>query len=83
SKLENSLRDDSKLYNSDRFARSLIVYMRGAILFQLIHPFLRNYVPYFKNKINDVLESRDYILKTLNNMIEKRNSDFTNIPQKL
>ncbi|RIB29133.1 cytochrome P450 [Gigaspora rosea] len=83
SNLESSLRDDSKLYNSDKFTRALMTYMRGAILIHVIHPFLRRYVPYFKNKVNVILESRDYILKTLNNMIEERKLDFKNNPQKL
>ncbi|KAF0434976.1 cytochrome P450 [Gigaspora margarita] len=83
SNLENSLRKDSKLYNSDKFTRALMTYMRGAIFIHVIHPFLRRYVPYFKNKVNAVLESRDYILKTLDYIIEERKLDFTNTPQKL
>ncbi|KAF0488035.1 cytochrome P450 [Gigaspora margarita] len=81
--LESSLFDDPKVYNSDKFTRAIKAYLRGVSFFYFVHPFLRRYVPYFKNKANAVLESRDYMLKTIDNIIERRTFDLVNTPQKL
>ncbi|KAF0449312.1 cytochrome P450 [Gigaspora margarita] len=82
-KLGSSHFDDPKSYNSDKFSRALIVYNRGLMFFNIVHPFLRRYVPYFKNKADTILKSGDYIFGTMDNMIERRKIDFANNPQKL
>ncbi|CAG8525437.1 1935_t:CDS:2, partial [Cetraspora pellucida] len=83
SKVESSSFNDLKSYNSDKFAQAIVTYMRGLIIFYFIHPFLRCYVPLLRNKANAVLESRDYLFKTIDDMIERRKFDFKNTPQKL
>ncbi|RIB29692.1 cytochrome P450 [Gigaspora rosea] len=83
SKLESSLFDDSKSYNSDKFTQAVMIYIRGLMFFNVVHPILRRYLPYYKKKTNVLLENGDYITKTLNNMIERRNFEFANTPQKL
>ncbi|RIB29135.1 cytochrome P450 [Gigaspora rosea] len=60
-----------------------MTYIRGKMFFNVVHPFLRRYEPYFKNKADALLENGNYILRTLNKMIERRKLDFANIPQKL
>ncbi|RIB29134.1 cytochrome P450 [Gigaspora rosea] len=82
-KLGSSQFDDPKSYNSDKFSRALIAYNRGLMFFNIVHPFLRHYVPYFKNKADAILKSGDYIFGTMDNMIERRKIDFANNPQKL
>ncbi|CAG8666542.1 5725_t:CDS:2, partial [Cetraspora pellucida] len=83
SKLESSFFDDPELYDSDKFAKSILDYKKGLMFFYFTHPFLIRYVSFFKNKANTLLESRDYIMKTLNNIIERRKLEFANTPQKL
>ncbi|CAG8789660.1 12896_t:CDS:2, partial [Cetraspora pellucida] len=83
SELASSSFDDSKPYNSDKFTQALVTYMRGAVIFHVVHPLLRRYVPFFRIKVNKILESRDYLLNTMDDMIERRKLDFKNTPQKL
>ncbi|CAG8616717.1 11008_t:CDS:2 [Dentiscutata erythropus] len=83
SKLENSPFDDPKLYNSDKFTRALVAYTRGLASFYYIHPFFIRNVPYYKNKANILQKNKDYVIKTLDSMIERRKFDFANTPQKL
>ncbi|CAG8807539.1 16479_t:CDS:2, partial [Racocetra persica] len=78
-----SLFDDPKSYNSDKFTQATMAYLRGLMFLNIIPPILRRYVPFFKKKEKALVENADYIIKTLNNMIEKRNFDFANTPLKL
>ncbi|CAG8820247.1 6156_t:CDS:1, partial [Racocetra fulgida] len=71
-----SLFDNPKSYNSDKFTRATMAYLRGLMFLNIIPPILRRYVPFFKRKEKALVENADYIIKTLNNMIEKRNFDF-------
>ncbi|CAG8555519.1 13193_t:CDS:2 [Cetraspora pellucida] len=83
SKLESSSLNDPKLFDSDKFTRAIMIYMRGIIFFHIVPPFLRRYVPFFKKKADALLENRDFILRTIENVIEKRKNDLVNTPQKL
>ncbi|RIB29131.1 cytochrome P450 [Gigaspora rosea] len=75
--------DDPIVYDSDKFSRTTSAHIKGTFSLYDVYPFLLRYVPFFKNKANAILKDRDYILKTLGNMIEKRRFDFANSPQKL
>ncbi|RIB14875.1 hypothetical protein C2G38_2193857 [Gigaspora rosea] len=50
-KLGNCHFDDPKSYNSDKFSRAFITYNKVLIFFNIVHPFLRRYVPYLRIKL--------------------------------
>ncbi|CAG8738863.1 3762_t:CDS:2, partial [Cetraspora pellucida] len=79
---ENSCFDTSKLYYSDKFNSGIVNLIRGMIIFQLVNPFLRRHLPILKDKANSVLAYRDFIFKSLDNIIEKRKIDLAKTPQK-
>ncbi|CAG8630784.1 21436_t:CDS:2 [Cetraspora pellucida] len=79
---ENSCFDTSKLYYSDKFNSGIVNLIRGMIIFQLVNPFLRRHLPILKDKVNAVLAYRDFIFKSLDNIIEKRKIDLAKTPQK-
>ncbi|CAG8708821.1 33038_t:CDS:2, partial [Racocetra persica] len=81
--IEDSLFDKSKLQHSDKFINAIITHIRGTIFFVHVYPFLRRYVPLIKDKANSLLENRDFIFKTLDDIIEKRKIELAKTPQEL
>ncbi|CAG8694780.1 30891_t:CDS:2, partial [Racocetra persica] len=82
SKFKSSLLNDPKSFDSDKFTQAIMSYMRDAIFFHVVPQFLRRYVPFFKKKADILLENRNFILKTMENVVEKRKNDLVNTPQK-
>ncbi|RIB20393.1 cytochrome P450 [Gigaspora rosea] len=81
--IENSCHDDPTLNYSDKFIQGIITLIKGMIIFQIFNPFLRHHLPLIKDKANNVLENRNFIFKTLDDIIKKRKLEIANNPQKL
>ncbi|CAG8763545.1 12811_t:CDS:1, partial [Cetraspora pellucida] len=57
SKLKSSSFDDHELYNSDKFIQTIMIYIRGLMFLNIVHPNLRCYVTSFKKKAIAPLEN--------------------------
>ncbi|KAF0553173.1 cytochrome P450 [Gigaspora margarita] len=62
--------------DGSKFVKALIKYVEGLLLFMLVGPFLRHYIPIIRNKANSYLKNRDYIHEKLNFMIKKRKKEI-------
>ncbi|GES74986.1 cytochrome P450 [Rhizophagus clarus] len=66
--------------DSVRLVQALRKLLVGFILFVYVPPFLRHYIPYFKNKADDLLQSVRFINKRLDEIIKNRRKEIENTP---
>ncbi|PKC04460.1 cytochrome P450 [Rhizophagus irregularis] len=66
--------------DSVKFVQALNNLLIGYLIFFIVSPLLRNYVPYFKNKADDLLRNKDFIDQKLNAMIKRRRKEIGDIP---
>ncbi|GBB83163.1 hypothetical protein RclHR1_00010045 [Rhizophagus clarus] len=68
------------LNDSVKLVKALRKHLLGFITFVFVPPFLRHYVPFFKDKADDLLQNVTYINKRLDEIVKKRRKEIENTP---
>ncbi|PKY17699.1 cytochrome P450 [Rhizophagus irregularis] len=66
--------------DSVKLVQALRKHLLGFSMFYFVSPFLRHYVPFFKNKANDLLLNMKFINKRLDTIIKRRRQEIENTP---
>ncbi|PKK77491.1 cytochrome P450 [Rhizophagus irregularis] len=66
--------------DSVKLVQALRKHLIGFIMFVYVPPFLRHYIPFFKNKADDLLQNVRFINKRLDEIIKKRRQAIENTP---
>ncbi|CAG8689257.1 6479_t:CDS:2, partial [Cetraspora pellucida] len=63
------------------FCKALVKFLEGFLFFTFFSPFVRHYVPIFKNKSDSYLKNRDYLFNKFDNMIKQRRTEIEEKPE--
>jgi hypothetical protein len=66
--------------DSIKLVHALRKHVLGFLMFVIVPPFLRHYVPFIKNKADDLLRNIRFINKRLDEIIKKRRQAIENTP---
>jgi hypothetical protein len=77
---EKSDHQSAKIENSAKLFQAFYKLYRGYPIFLMIPPFLRHYVPFFKNMADNTLQNMRFINQELNVIIKRRKCEIENIP---
>jgi hypothetical protein len=66
--------------DSVNLVNALRKHLLGFTMFYLVPSFLRHYVPFFKNKADDILQNMRFINKRLDTIIKGRRQEIENTP---
>ncbi|GBC17956.2 cytochrome P450 [Rhizophagus irregularis DAOM 181602=DAOM 197198] len=66
--------------DSVKLVQALRKHLIGFIMFVYVPPFLRHYIPFFKNNADDLLQNVRFINKRLDEIIKKRRQAIENTP---
>jgi hypothetical protein len=77
---EKSDRSSAIVDDSVKLVHAIRKHLLGFTMFYAVSPFLRHYVPFIKNKADDMLQNMKFINKRLDEIIKKRRQEIENTP---
>jgi hypothetical protein len=66
--------------DSVKLVHALRKHLLGFSMFYFVSPFLRHYVPFFKNKADDIIQNKKFINQKLDAIIKRRRQVIENTP---
>ncbi|GES75000.1 cytochrome P450 [Rhizophagus clarus] len=66
--------------DSVKFVQAIHKHLMGYYIFFIISPFLRRYVPFFKNKADGILQNLKFINQKLDSIIKRRRQEIKDVP---
>ncbi|RIB08055.1 cytochrome P450 [Gigaspora rosea] len=73
-------RSDTVIEDSERFIQGINEFFLKAIYFTYLGPFLRNNLPFIKDKVKTLLGYMDFMFETLDKIIKKRRREIEEMP---
>ena len=83
----NSLSDDEKAERPSaivdetvKLVHAIRKHILGLIMFTFVSPFLRHYVPFIKDKADDIIQNLGFINQIMDEIIKRRRQEIENTP---
>jgi hypothetical protein len=77
---EKSDLSSAKVDDSVKLVQALRKHLLGFTMFYFVSPFLRHYVPFFKNRADDILQNKKFINQKMDAIIKRRRQTIENTP---
>ncbi|PKC54189.1 hypothetical protein RhiirA1_477793 [Rhizophagus irregularis] len=72
--MKNLIINQTRVKDSLKLFQALRMLLMGYLIFFVISPFIRHYVPFFRNKADDVLQGMEFINQILGRQEIERNT---------
>ncbi|CAB5205396.1 unnamed protein product [Rhizophagus irregularis] len=77
---EKSDKPSEIIEDSVKLVQALNKHITGYSIFYIISPFLRHYIPFFKNKADDILQNMGFLNQVMSTIIKRRRKEIEDIP---